>query len=158
EGVLLDEVPEPENGAWHLLKSSIATNPGSSGGPLLDANFNVIGVVLSRKDDFCYSLPMEEILPGKAAVHRKFTLGFPVFNMRKVMTLDASWDLPLTFGELEQKYLAALQDFYKDGMEKLFAENSNDIFPEGPSSEQALHQYVNESFPQIYLKNPTNGS
>ena len=74
------------------------------------------------------------------------------------MTFEAAWDLPLTFEELEQKYLAALQDFYKDGMEKLFAENRRDIFPEGPSSEQALHQYVNESFPQIFLKNPTNGS
>jgi len=158
EGVLLDEIPEPENGAWHFLKSSIATNPGSSGGPLLDAQFNVIGVVLSRKDDFCYSLPMEEILRGKAVVHKKFTLGFPVFSMRKLMTMEAAWDVPLTYGELEQKYLAALQEFYKDGMEKLFAENRQDIFPEGPGSEQALHQYVNESFPQIFLRNPTNGT
>ncbi len=158
EGVLLDEVPEPENGAWHFLKSSIATNPGSSGGPLLNRNGDVIGLVLSRKDDFCYSLPMKEILPGKAMIHRKITFTFPVFNMRKMMTMEAAWDLPLPYGELTNKYLTALQEFYKGGMDRLFAENRQDLFPDGPGSAQALFQFVNGSFPQIFLRNPTNGS
>jgi hypothetical protein len=158
EGVLLDEVPEPENGAWNYLKSSIATNPGSSGGPLLNKSCDVIGIVLSRKDDFCYSLPMKEILPGKAAIHRKLTLRFPVFNMQKLMTLETAWDLPLPYGELADRYLAALDEFYRDGMDKLFAENKRDIFPEGPDSEQALFKYVDTGFPQIFLRNATNGS
>ena len=158
EGVLLDDVPESENGEWNYLKSSIATNPGSSGGPLLNRNGEVIGIVLSRKDDFCYSLPMKEMTLGKATYHKKFNLGFAAFSKRKAATLDAAWDIPLPCSVLADNYLAAFHGFYVNGMNTLFAENSADVFPAGPSSDQALFAYVDGMFPQIYLQNSTNGS
>ena len=158
EGTLLDDVPEPENGAWNYLKSSIATNPGSSGGPLLDRNGEVIGIVLSRKDDFCYSLPMKEMALGKAVYHKKFNLGFAAFNKRQATTMDAAWDIPLPYPALADNYLTAFHAFYFDGMDKLFAENREDLFPAGPSSDEALFTYVDGTFPQIYLQNSTNGS
>ena len=159
EGVLLDEMPEPENGAWNFLKSSIATNPGSSGGPLMNSKGDVIGVVLSRKDDFCYSIPMKEIVPGKARIHKRFTFGFAVFNKQKIMTMDAVWDLPLSYNELADKYFTTYQDFYRDGMDKLLAENKDDLFPRGVNSEKAMFNFVDGTlFPQVFLQDSTNGS
>lgn len=158
EGVLLDETPESENGAWKYLKSSTATNPGSSGGPLLNEKGEVIGIVLMHKDDFCYSLPMKEITPGKALIHRRYTLGFSIFNKRKVAVLDSAWDLPMPYRGLADKYSAAFHDFYNDGMDKLLSESSQDLFPDGPNSEKALFDSVDEIFPQIFLQDSTNGS
>ena len=76
DGTLLDETPEEEEGAWTYLKSSAAVNPGNSGGPLLTPNGDAIGIVLSHRADICYSLPMREIVPRKAVLHRRMACSF----------------------------------------------------------------------------------
>jgi serine protease Do len=158
EGVLLNEVPEEENAAWSFLKSSSATNPGNSGGPLLNVNFDVIGIVLSRKDDFCYSLPMKEITPGKALLHTRTTFGFSVFNKKLRKTFEAVWDLPLPYAALTKKYVEAYNQFSVKGMDELLSANEGDLFPNGPNSEKALFNSVDSFFPQIFLQDSTNGS
>jgi serine protease Do len=158
DGTLLDETPEPEDGAWKFLKSSASVNPGNSGGPLLDSAGSVIGVVLSHRDDFCYSLPVREITPGKAAFHKRMTFGFAVFARQKRMTLEQSWDLPLPYRALVDRYRAAYVEFYGRGMDALLAENSGDLFPAGANSAQALFEYVDGSFPQVYLQDSRNGT
>jgi serine protease Do len=158
DGMLLDETPESENGAWNYLKSSAATNPGNSGGPLLKPSGEVIGIVLSHRDDFCYSLPLREIVPGKAVIHLRQTFGFKVFSKRRIAVLDAAWDLPMHYQVLADRYSAAYDAHYVDGMDKLLAENSQDLFPEGKNSELALFASVNKAFPQVYLQDSTNGT
>ena len=158
DGVLLDEVPEEENASWNYLKSSIATNPGNSGGPLLNGNFDVIGIVLSRKDDFCYSLPMKEIVPGKALLHNRTSLGFSVFSKRSIKVFESAFDLPMPYADLTKKSVGGFREFYRREMDGLFAENKEDIFPEGRNSEKALNRSVDSIFPQIYLQDTTSGS
>ena len=158
EGMLLDTVPEEEAGAWSQLKSSIATNPGSSGGPLLNERFDVIGIVQSRKDDFCYSLPMGQVKPGTATVHNRITFSFSVFDKRKAKTFDASWPLPMPYGDLVRTHIAAFMDFYRQSMAELLADNEGDLFPSGVNSEQALFNFVGTSMPQIFLKGTTTGT
>ncbi len=157
DGMLLDTVPESESGAWSYLKSSIATNPGSSGGPLLNERFDVIGLVLARRDDFCYSLPMREIVPGKALIHERVNFRFSVFNRSKGYTLDDSWALPMKYSDLAHAYNKKYMAFYDASMEGLIAESEQDLFPRGPSSEQALYSSVETSFPQIFLQDSTTG-
>ena len=155
EGVLLAETAESEKGAWNYLKSSTATNPGNSGGPLLNKNGEVIGIALYRKDDFCYSLPMKEVAFDKGVIHRRTTFFFSIFDTRKVATLDRTIDVPLPYRELAERYDAAYHDFYLDSMNKLLAENSKDLFPEGSNSDRALYEYVGSVPPQIFLQDST---
>jgi serine protease Do len=157
EGVLLGETPEPENGSWNYLKSSAPTNPGSSGGPLLNKNGEVIGILLMHKDDFCYSLPMKEITPGKAIIHLRETLGFSVFSKRKTTVFEAAWGLPMSYRELDDRYFSSFHDFYVDGMDSLLAEHRQDLFPEGTNSQEALFNSVDTVFPQMFLQDSTSG-
>jgi len=156
-GTLLDTVPEPEQGAWKFLKSSIATNPGSSGGPLLDAHGDVMGVVQARRDDFCYSLPMSEITAGKGTIHSRVNFYFSVFRKRKSSTLDATLALPMKYKNLIQTYHDRYMPFYTESMDGLLSENKEDLFPEGVHSEQALFDSVAWRFPQIFLQDTTSG-
>jgi len=42
---ILGTLPESENGRWQYIKSSPPNGEGSSGGPLLDKDLNVIGII-----------------------------------------------------------------------------------------------------------------
>jgi serine protease Do len=158
EGVLLDTVPEAESGAWNNLKSSIATNPGNSGGPLLNEQLAVIGIVQSRKDDFCYSLPMSEVASGRAVLHSKANFGFTVFNKHLPAVLDETWPLPMKYRDLVAAFFEKYMAFYNKGMDALLSNNAQDMFPRGASSEEALYESVQKSFPQIFLQDSTTGS
>src|SRR5512133_2891349 len=60
-GEVIGTLPEPMRGAWSVLKSSAGVNPGNSGGPLVDPQGRVVGLVQGKKDNICYSLPTEEL-------------------------------------------------------------------------------------------------
>lgn len=153
DGVLLDRQPEPEKGAWNYLKSSIATNPGNSGGPLLDENLKVLGIVLSKKDDFCYSLAMSDIVDGKAILHWNTFFGFTVFNKRVKRVLDAELPLPASYGEVIDFASGAYERFYETSMDALFAENAAGVFPSGEGSLKAMYSASTSVFPQAYIQN-----
>jgi hypothetical protein len=157
EGLLLDEFPETEKGEWSFLKSSVATNPGNSGGPLMDARGRVIGIVLSRKDDFCYSLPFNQVAYGKADFHSRTALAFDVFAKRRQASFDVSYPCPLPYLRMAERWNADYDAFYVKEMEALLEENASDMFPRGANSEKALHIMENAFFPQMYLQETASG-
>ncbi len=152
DGVLLDTIPENEKGEWEFLKSSIATNPGNSGGPLLNANFEVIGIVLQKKDDFCYALKISDILPNKAILHMRTNFGFSVFNKQVTRVYDRQTPLPMPYKDLVSWYAKELTALTEDGMKALLAENKDDLFPAGENSRKALYALMFSSFPQFFLQ------
>ncbi len=152
EGLLLDELPENENGEWSYLKSSVATNPGNSGGPLMNERGQVIGIVLSRKDDFCYALPLSEMSLGKASFHTRITLGFTVFNKRRQSLFEKSYPCPIPYMDLVGLFVGDDAAFYQENMNALLGENAADIFPNGNNSEKALYEMENAYFPQFFLQ------
>jgi hypothetical protein len=158
EGLLLDETPESEKGEWSNLKSSIATNPGNSGGPLLNERGKVIGIVLAKKDDFCYSLPVKEMSVGKAVIHHRSSYGFDVFDKRKQTVYDRAWDCPLGYLDLSARFAEDYGAYYRENMDALLDEHGADMFPNGVNSEKALFNMGNAFFPQLYLQDSTNGS
>lgn len=157
EGLLLDESPESEKGEWSFLKSSIATNPGNSGGPLMDARGRVLGIVLSRKDDFCYALPLKEISSGAAVFHKRMSMAFDVFTKRRPTAFDASYPCPMGYRVLAERSSADYYAFYSREMDALIAEHASDMFPAGPNSEKALYNLDNAFFPQMYLQETSTG-
>lgn len=158
EGLLLDSIPESENGEWKYLKSSIATNPGNSGGPLLNEKLQVLGIVLQKKDDFCYSLKMSDIRPGKGLLHKRLTFKFTIFNKTHVETYDSEMPLPAPYREVMAWIHREDQRIGADGMDDLFAEHEDDLFPRGPNAIKALYTYTNSSFPQIYLQDSNDST
>ena len=71
DGLLTSMTPEALEGRWKWLRFSAATSPGNSGGPLLDEQGRIIGLVIgkSENENLNYALPIDRLLdnPGKVA-------------------------------------------------------------------------------------------
>jgi serine protease Do len=64
DGLLTSQTAEPQDGKWKYLRFSAAASPGNSGGPLLDAQGRVIGVVTAKSpnENLNYAVPIDRVL------------------------------------------------------------------------------------------------
>ena len=64
DGVYTSMTPEERDGRWKWLRFSAAASPGNSGGPLLDKDGAILGVVLmkSPNENLNYALPIQEVI------------------------------------------------------------------------------------------------
>ena len=163
DGFLLDRTLESENGEWSYLKSSSLTNPGNSGGPLLNASGEVIGIVLAKEDDFCYSLPISEIKYGEALYHSNIRFGFDLFDFSIRDFMDYNFDddpsvsLPIDYQEYSAFHAQKYLQFANSMMDRLFEQYEDDIFPNGNTSEIALQRVNQKTFPQVLLRDGDDG-
>ncbi|HSN92695.1 MAG TPA: trypsin-like peptidase domain-containing protein [Anaeromyxobacteraceae bacterium] len=158
-GELLGTLPEPVRGAWSVLKSSAGVNPGNSGGPLVDPKGRVVGLVLGKKDNICYSLPaaeMKAVKAGKAAFYSKVGFAFALFP-EKSKALERAFDIPLPRPYLElRKELAAREvTFYTRAMDGLFASLGGELFPAGEASEEAIADIPISDTPEVIFRDGT---
>lgn len=158
-GEVIGTLPEPLRGAWNLLKSSAGVNPGNSGGPLVDPQGRVVGVVLGKKDNICYSLPTDElkaVKPDTAAFFNKVTFSFALVP-EKSKALDRAFDLPLprSYPELKKELARREDAFYVQSMDGLFASLRGDLFPEGESSEEAVADIPTSAKPEVVFRDKT---
>jgi hypothetical protein len=156
-GELIGTVPEPLNGEWNLLKSSASVNPGNSGGPLVDPAGKVVGVVLQKKDNICYSLPTIELQALKASTahfYTKMGCSFILFPER-TKALERAFDVPLPrpFAELRKEVANHYVRFYTKAMDGLFSSLGTDLFPGNESSDEAIQDIPTSSNPEVVFRN-----
>lgn len=62
-GMLTSQTPEDKQGEWKWLRFSAAANPGNSGGPLVDKDGKVIGIITMKNstENLNYALPLSEL-------------------------------------------------------------------------------------------------
>ncbi|MDP2874913.1 MAG: serine protease [Holophaga sp.] len=159
-GELIGTLPEALDGAWSWLKSSADVNAGNSGGPLLNPQGRVIGVVTQRKDNLSYSLPTAEIAklkPSTAAYFNKVAYSFNLFPEKsKLLTSAFEYPLPMGYRELRSKAFQKRQGTYEHDMEALFAEQK-ELFPKGASSLDVIYDTPTSSFPEVVYKDTNSG-
>lgn len=158
-GEVIGTLPEPLHGAWNLLKSSAGVNPGNSGGPLVDPQGRVVGVVLGKKDNICYSLPTEElkaVKAGAAAFYNKIAFSFALFPERS-KALDRAFDLPLPrpYTELRKELAARELVFYTQSMDGLFSSLGGELFPAGEASDEAIGDIPTSGNPEVFFRDKT---
>ncbi len=154
-GELVGSIPEPMEGAFNHLKSSADVNSGNSGGPLVDAQGKVLGLVVQRRDNLAISLPAAEFkaLKPAAVFHNKVTYGFSLVPQHRIIRpRDLTVPLPASLAQTRDQAARGLHALYVQGMEALFKELAQDGFPAGKSAEETLRSIPGNVAPEVYFK------
>ena len=141
DGLLTSLTPEAQDGRWKWLRFSAAASPGNSGGPLLDAQGRVIGLVAAKSpnENLNYALPIERLLnapdkQGRFEVRESF--GIPkLLRGTIVADFEESFPLPQAFPDFARSLRAIFLKYYRTQDAKLLAAEADSIFPRGQSAE-----------------------
>ncbi len=163
DGLLTSLTKETETGSWDWIRFSAAASPGNSGGPLLNENGEVIGIVLRKSQDenLNYALPISELLNAKenTAIYHKFDNYNLLITTKRYgpEKFDKEIILPLHYKKLREenvKINKGMSEYLKD---KLLEKYSNVIFPNGVNSFNLLHFNKSIYFPHLILENENDG-
>ncbi len=157
DGLYTSDTPEEEAGEWKWIRFSAAASPGNSGGPLLDQNGKVIGIVLrkSPNENLNYAVPILEVLNANesaAIVQTKMRYILDNMDMTKREILRKEVLLPKTYRELDSELNAIIAKFANKLLRDLLAENQDTIFPHGPGSTRLFYKSYNAIFPRLIMK------
>ncbi len=144
DGLLTSRTPEDVSGRWRWLRFSAAASRGNSGGPLVDAQGRVIGVVLrkSENENLNYALPISVVLDapaGRAQMGGFFGYQLPVMSAIESGKIDVDFALPKSlpsFYDAITAHVSAQADLM---LSQLVARNAATMFPRGAGSEKLLN-------------------
>jgi len=140
DGLLTSRTPESQDGKWKWLRFSAAASPGNSGGPLLDAEGRVLGVVIAKSpnENLNYASPIELVLNGsdKSAIFdKRESFGLPpTLQGTIVAEFNDGFPLPVSYEKFSQQYRAALLKYVQASKAKLLAAQAEELFPRGASA------------------------
>ncbi|MGH8111263.1 MAG: S1 family peptidase, partial [Rhodanobacteraceae bacterium] len=158
-GLYTSETPESQSGKWDWISFSAAASPGNSGGPLIDQNGKVIGVVLKGvpNQNLNYALPISEVLNAPTDVARfnkRAPFHLPVSNTTYVSTFKDSFLLPKTLPEFFAAFDNAGDPYFVSQFTSAEKLQSAKLFPRGTGSEEVFNgDPPAGSFPHILMRN-----
>jgi hypothetical protein len=157
DGLYTSNTPEDLSGEWKWMRFSAAASPGNSGGPLLDVNGSVIGIVLKKSpsENLNIALPIGEVKNAKvgaAVVYQKMKYFLDNMPMSKIDTIQREIALPKPYQELSDELNTLIEQFARKLLDQLLAENRDKIFPNGKESLFLLNTYYHENFPRVIVK------
>ena len=157
DGLYTSNTPEERDGAWRWIRFSAAASPGNSGGPLLDRDGKLIGIVQrkSENENLNFALPIAEVLNAKdhlAVIDTQ--MGYRIDNMpmTKVATFRQEIPLPKSPEDLKRELIRIQNREGAKLMAAMFQENKGDIFPNGKGSTPLLHNTASTFFPGLIEK------
>ena len=158
-GLYTSNTPEDQSGAWKWIRFSAAASPGNSGGPLLDQNGKVIGVVLmkSPSENLNYALPIGEVLDAPADLARfdkRMSYQFDVFDSTLTGDFKGEFKLPLSLADFFAAYGHAFHPYLDSQLKALLAQQAAKLFPRGDGSHALLYSGPSMGdFPQLITRN-----
>jgi hypothetical protein len=159
DGLYTSDTPEDENGRWKWMRFSAAASPGNSGGPLLDQDGKVIGVVLmkSPNENLNYALPIGEVLnatSSMAVMDKRESYQLDIIEENQNGTFKAQFPLPATYDDFSATYLKLLNAKSEDMLKALLQQQGDELFPRGAGSNHILHDTPQLSlFPEMIVRN-----
>lgn len=151
DGLYTSDTPEEENGRWKWMRFSAAASPGNSGGPLLDQEGKVIGVVLmkSANENLNYALPIGEVLKAPdnlAVMDKRMSYQLDVLDYDQNGTFKSQFPLPESYADFSSTYLKLQNTYNEQQLQALLQQQSGDLFPHGAGSNEILHDTPQLSF------------
>jgi serine protease Do len=139
DGLLTSETPENQDGRWNWLRFSAATSPGNSGGPLLDSEGRVLGIVTAKSpnENLNYALPIGRVLDASseaATFDLRYTIRLPNMRATQVATLKTQFPLPKKYVDFAAAYRKLTLDSTLRDLKQLHAALADQTFPKGNAS------------------------
>jgi hypothetical protein len=142
-GLLTSETPEQQDGRWHWYRFSAAASPGNSGGPLVDGEGRVVGVIVaaSPAENLNFALPIHHVLedPGRVALlDTRGNYQLPIMPFSLSDTLRIEIPLPQGLPELGARLLDAMNR-HGDALRLRYRSELKDrLFPDSPAAARML--------------------
>lgn len=157
DGLYTSNTPEEVDGKWNWIRFSAAASPGNSGGPLLDINGKVIGLVLGKSpsENLNNALPISEIqkdYSNFAEIYEKDPYFLDFFDSVKTETLDTKIKLPMTYKDFNKSLKKTRNEFIGGLLRDLISENKENIFPNGDGSKKLFYKNSISNFPQLITR------
>lgn len=160
-GILTSTTEEDKEGAWKWIRFSAAASPGNSGGPLINTEGNVIGIITmkSQNENLNYALPIEEIESGKngvGIVYSDYYYRLPnLINKKQYAEFSQEVQLPMDYTELHNLLTQAQKDNIKATVEKMratYAPTGSKSFDKVKGSAEFFYNSYSTGMPYtIYL-------
>jgi hypothetical protein len=153
DGLYTSDTPEELDGRWQWLRFSAAASPGNSGGPLIDRNGKVVGVILrkSPNENLNFALAIGQVLEGSeeaGVIEVRSSYRTMVMKAADSVSLNEKMALPKTLDE----FYASSRQIGANWATKIHADfmknHADAMFPLG-NSEQLLSAVYSEPFPKL---------
>lgn len=158
DGLYTSDTPEEEEGRWKWLRFSAAASPGNSGGPLVDRDGRVLGVVLrkSQNENLNFALPISEVLQApanKAEVRLKAIFKLDITDRTLQGKVDETLDLPMGYMQFGRALQERLSQFSTSLSERFQTTYRDDMFPQSAGAQALLYRSnVTATFPRMLAK------
>ena len=162
DGLYTSDTPEQQDGSWKWRRFSAAASPGNSGGPLLDKDGKLIGVVLmkSANENLNYALPIGEVLNASdklADINERLPYGMDIFDSTLNNTFKAQFALPLSLADFNATYRKLAEAYVSQQVKELLAKDPDKLYPRGSESLRFLQAAATLSLrPALVVRN-SNG-
>ncbi|HEY4213396.1 MAG TPA: serine protease [Steroidobacteraceae bacterium] len=153
DGVYTSETPEEREGRWKWIRFTSPASPGNSGGPLVDKEGKVIGIVLrkSASENLNYAAPIKLIVDGSKSegiLAGRVVYRVPMMEASENIDTHASIPLPKSPTDFYAALMKEEGKIFDTGMGTVLKKNEDHLFPHGENSLAALHQIFAAPFPR----------
>jgi len=161
DGLYTSDTPEDQDGRWKWMRFSAAASPGNSGGPLLDKDGRLIGIVLmkSANENLNYALPIGLILKAPdhlAVMDQRVPYQLDIFDTTQNNIFKEQFALPLSFADFSAAYTKRVNAYTDAQIKLLLAKDPDKLFPRGDGSSRILHGVARQSsFPGLIIRSTT---
>lgn len=162
DGLYTSDTPEEQDGRWKWMRFSAPASPGNSGGPLLDNDGKVIGIVLmkSPNENLNYALPISQVLDapdGRAVIDSKSVYQLDIFEALQNGRWKTEFALPLGLADFYRSLQVSGDANGREQLKVLLARESSNLFPNGEGSTRLLVQQTQiYAFPTLIVRD-SNG-
>ena len=136
KGTLTSFTYEPVNGVWKDIRFSAAASPGNSGGPLLNLQGEVVGIVTkkSNNENLNYAFPIKDFMAFTDKEAEFFNKGLAEVESDKRLSYTWKDSAPLPQGILTLRRFAekSLLDRLSSGRAEFVKKYEGEIFPNHP--------------------------
>lgn len=148
DGLYTSATDEDQDGRWKWIRFSAAASPGNSGGPLLDTDGKVVGIVIGKSpnENLNFSLPIGRVLDGedhKATFDQRVLTSLPYLHGTYTYSYKDAITLPLTWPAFVAAYQSLIARHSDEARATLLKTYSDSIFPKGAGSNYRFYSSGN---------------